>query len=252
VPERFFIDDVLDAGSGMAVAGTLAHHIARSLRMRPGETIVAVDGSGREHGVRLRTVTAVLVEGEVTWSRAATGEPRLRVTVVQALPRERMEDCIDVLVEAGAAGIRPVRTERAVSRPPDDRVAQRVRRWQIVATESAQLSGRGIIPVVHAPTSLADGLAALTAGSRVIACTFDGATSLASLDVDSSGPLALCIGPEGGFGDGDLEALHSAGAELVHLGPRVLRTRYAGAVATALLLGRAGDLDAPVAAEPRA
>jgi 16S rRNA (uracil1498-N3)-methyltransferase len=252
VPERFFIDGAVDAGSGMAVAGVLAHHIARSLRMRPGDTIVAVDGSGREHGVRLRTVTAALVEGDLTWSREATGEPRLRVTVVQALPRERMEDCIDVLVEAGAVEIRLVRTERVVSRPPDDRVAQRLRRWQVIATESAQLSGRGIIPVVHAPTSLAGGLAALTAEARVIACTFDGATSLATLDVDSSRPLALCIGPEGGFGEGDLEALRAAGAELVHLGPRVLRTRYAGAVATALLLARAGDLDAPVAAEPRA
>lgn len=252
MPERFFIDGVVDARSGMAVAGALAHHIARSLRMRPGDTIVAVDGGGCEHGVRLRTVTAGLVEGEWTWSREATGEPRLRVTVVQALPRERMEDCIDVLVEAGAVEIRPVRTERAVSRPPDDRVAPRLRRWQAIATESAQLSGRGIIPVVHAPTSLADGLAAITAGTRVIACSFDGETSLATLDVDSSRPLALCIGPEGGFGDADLEALRAAGAELVHLGPRVLRTRYAGAVATALLLARAGDLDAPVAPEPTA
>jgi 16S rRNA (uracil1498-N3)-methyltransferase len=252
VPERFFIDGAVDAGSGMAVAGALAHHLARSLRLRPGDTIVAVDGSGREHGVRLRTVTAALVEGDLTWSREATGEPRLRVTVVQALPRERMEDCIDVLVEAGAVEIRPVRTERAVSRPPDDRVAPRLRRWQAIATESAQLSGRGIIPLVHAPTSLADGLAALTAGARVIACTFESSTSMATLEVDSSRPLALCIGPEGGFGEADLESLRAAGAELVHLGPRVLRTRYAGAVATALLLARAGDLDAPVTAEPMA
>lgn len=252
VPERFFIDGAVDAGSVVAVAGALARHIAQSLRMRAGDSIVAVDAGGREHGVRLRTVTAALVDGEVTWSREATGESRLRVTVVQALPRERMEDCIDVLVEAGAVAIRPVRTERTVSRPPDDRIAQRLRRWQVIATESAQLSGRGIIPVVHAPTSLAGGLAALTAGTRVIACTFDGVASLANLDVDASRPLALCIGPEGGFGDGDLEALRAAGAELVHLGPRVLRTRYAGAVATSLLLARAGDLDASVAAEPMA
>jgi 16S rRNA (uracil1498-N3)-methyltransferase len=250
VPERFFIGGAVDAGSGVAIDGALAHHIARSLRMRPGDTIVAVDARGREHGVRLRTVAPTLVAGEVTWSREITGEPRLRVTVIQALPRERMADCIDLLVEVGAAEIRPVHTERVVSRLAEDRIAQRLRRWQAVATESAQLSGRGIIPVVHAPTSLAGGLAALPADARLIACSFDGAPSLANLDVDSSRPVALCIGPEGGFGDGDLEALREAGAELVHLGARVLRTRYAGAIATALLLGRAGDLDEPPAAEP--
>ena len=90
MPERFFIGGAVDAGSGVAIDGALAHHIARSLRMRPGDTIVAVDSRGREHGVRLRTVAATLVAGEVTWSREVTGEPRLRVTVIQALPRERM------------------------------------------------------------------------------------------------------------------------------------------------------------------
>jgi 16S rRNA (uracil1498-N3)-methyltransferase len=250
VPERFFIGGEVDSRSGVAIEGALAHHIARSLRMRPGDTIVAVDGGGREHGVRLRRVAANLVEGDVTWSRPATGEPRLRITVVQALPRERIEDCIDVLVEAGAAEIRPVLTERVVSRPADHRVAHRLRRWRAIAAESAQLAGRGIIPVVHAPTPLADGLAALAAGTRVIACTFDGLTALSALDVDNARPLALCIGPEGGFSEGDLAVLRDADAELVHLGARVLRTRYAGAIATTLLLGRAGDLGTPLAAAP--
>jgi 16S rRNA (uracil1498-N3)-methyltransferase len=252
VPERFFIGGDVDGASGVAVGGSLAHHIARSLRMRSDDTIVVIDGGGREHGVRLRSVTAELVEGDVTWSRAATGEPRLRITIIQALPRERMEDCVDLLVEAGAAEIRPALSERVVSRPADDRIPQRLRRWRAIATESAQLAGRGIIPAVHAPTSLADSLAALPIGARVVACTFDGASSLATLDPDSARPLALCIGPEGGFGNRDLEMLRGAGAEFVHLGARVLRSRYAGAIAIALLLGRAGDLDTPLATEPTA
>src|SRR6202011_3226526 len=101
-------------------------------------------------------------------------EPRLRITVVQALPRERMEDCVDALVEAGAAEVRPVITERVVSRPPGDRLPQRIQRWRTVATEAAQLAGRGTVPLVHAPVELADALAAVDAGSRVLACTFDG------------------------------------------------------------------------------
>src|SRR6202011_2854297 len=106
--------------------GSLAGHIARSLRMRSGDSIVVVDESGQEHGVVLRTVRPERVDGEVAWSRAATGEPRLRITVVQALPRERMEDCIDLLVEVGAAAVRPVITERVVSRPSESRAASRV------------------------------------------------------------------------------------------------------------------------------
>jgi 16S rRNA (uracil1498-N3)-methyltransferase len=250
MPERFFIEGAASPSSGAVIDGALAHHIARSLRMRPGEMIIVVDGAGDEHGVLLRSISADHVEGDVRWTRRATGEPQLRITVIQALPRDRMDDCIDVLVEAGAAAIRPAITERVVSRPADDRIPHRLLRWQAIAREAAQLAGRGIIPPVHAPVAFADTLRAVEPGTRLIACTFDGAMSLAEVEVDAAAPIAVCIGPEGGFGAHDWEALRAAGAETAHMGARVLRTRYAGAIACALLLGRSGDLARPPAAEP--
>jgi 16S rRNA (uracil1498-N3)-methyltransferase len=249
MPQRFFVNGGDIAGDGLVMEGPVANHIARSLRMRSGDRIVVVDDSRQEHGVLLRSVRPERVEGDITWSRHATGEPRLQVTVVQALPRERMEECIDLLVEVGAAEVRPVITERVVSRPTEDRVAHRVHRWQAVATEAAQLAGRGMIPRVHAPVPLPDALAALDRSSRLVACTYDGDHSLADTDVDVNRPLALCIGPEGGFGEQDLDTLRGAGAETVHMGARVLRTRYAAAVACALLFARAGDLAERVASD---
>jgi 16S rRNA U1498 N3-methylase RsmE len=56
------------------------------------------------------------------------------------------------------------------------------------------------------------------------------------------------IGPEGGFDDVDQALLDAARAAWVHLGPRTLPSRLAGAIATSLLLASAGDLDH--AAEP--
>jgi 16S rRNA (uracil1498-N3)-methyltransferase len=249
MPERFFLSDAI-AGGAVVVEGSLAHHIARSLRMHAGESIVVVDDGGREHGLRLRSVAGDRVEGDITWSRASTGEPRLRVTILQALPRERMDDCVDVLVEAGVAEIRPVITERIVSRPAVARIPSRVERWRAIAAEAAQLSGRGMIPPVHAPATLTEALAELPPSARVVACTFDGARSIADLAVDAAAPMALCIGPEGGFGDRDVAALRAAGAELVHMGARILRTRYAGAIACAVLLARCGDLAHPVTPPP--
>jgi 16S rRNA (uracil1498-N3)-methyltransferase len=230
MPQRFFVNGDALGNDGLVMEGAVANHVARSLRMRSGDLIVVVDEEGREHGVLLRSVEPDRVVGEVTWTRAATGEPRLRITVVQALPRERMEDCIDLLVEVGAAEIRPVITERVVSRPDGDRVRNRVHRWQAVATESAQLAGRGMVPRVHSPVRLPDALAELDDDSRVIACTFDGGRPLAAIDIDGAAPLALCIGPEGGFAEGDLDVLRRAGAETAHMGARILRTRYAAAV----------------------
>ncbi|MDQ6847919.1 MAG: 16S rRNA (uracil(1498)-N(3))-methyltransferase [Candidatus Dormibacteraeota bacterium] len=250
MPQRFFVNGGDIASDGLVMEGAVANHIARSLRMRSGDSIVVVDDRNREHGVLLRSVRPERIEGEVSWTRPVTGEPVLRITVVQALPRERMEDCVDLLVEVGAAEIRPVITERVVSRTPGDRFPNRVHRWQAVATESAQLAGRGSIPRVHSPVALDDALAALDKGTRLLACTFDANHPLAELAVDSASPLALCVGPEGGFGAGDLETLRQAGAQPVHMGARILRTRYASAIGCALLLAGSGDLADAVAAAP--
>ncbi|MHB8719098.1 MAG: RsmE family RNA methyltransferase [Candidatus Dormibacteria bacterium] len=252
MPARFFLHDPPTAGM-VRIRGELASHLARSLRLRSGDDIVAVC-EGREHGVRL-TRTGVEVEGVVTWSRPATGEPSLQVTLVQALPRERMEDCVDIAVQAGVAAIVPVHTERSVARPEPGRVASRLRRWNAVARESAQLAGRGTIPPVHMPVGLGEALAALPAGTQLIVCT-------SALDADPSPPplgrvgydahrmVALLVGPEGGLGPADLAAARQHGAVHAHLGPRILRSRYAGALALTLLLSRSGDLDAAMVGAP--
>ena len=59
------------------------------------------------------------------------------------------------------------------------------------------------------------------------------------------------IGPEGGLAPEELAEIRAAGGEEVHLGPRVLRARLAGAVAVGILLARLGDLDAAPAPPPR-
>jgi 16S rRNA (uracil1498-N3)-methyltransferase len=47
--------------------------------------------------------------------------------------------------------------------------------------------------------------------------------------------ITLIVGPEGGLDDAELSALSAAGAEVVRLGPTVLRTSTAAAVALGAL-----------------
>lgn len=241
---RFFVPGGAVRASRVEITGPDASHLALSLRARPGEQIVVVEENGAaEHGVLLDHVTPETVAGAVTWTRAATGEPRLRVHVLQALPRERMEDAIDAMVQTGVASIRPVLGERSVARPDRDRAARRLQRWRAVAREAAGLSGRGAVPQVFPVSSFEVALAGLPQGTGVIACTWEDAAPLAATHIDAGGDVALAIGPEGGLSDAEEALLDTAGAQRRHLGSRVLRTRLAGAVATALLLAAAHDLD---------
>jgi 16S rRNA (uracil1498-N3)-methyltransferase len=226
-----------------------AEHLTRSLRARPGETIVVVAGGAVEHGVVLEEVTTSRVSGTIAWSRPVSGEPRLAVHVLQAIPAQTMDATIEALTVAGAASIHPVLTGRTVVRPDVSQGARRAERWNAIAREAAQLAGRAAPPVVTSVLPLRDALAQLPAGIRVLACVIrpDSAPILASAQT-STADVALVIGPEGGLDGADLDALAAARATYVHLGPRTLPSRLAGAVATSLLLAGAGDLD--TSAEP--
>jgi 16S rRNA (uracil1498-N3)-methyltransferase len=182
------------------------------------------------------------VTGSIVWSRPASGEPRLRLDVVQGLVRE-IDEVVAGLAEVGAAAIRPAVAARSVTRPDPERAAARLRRWCEVAREAAELAHRGAVPRVAALTDLAGALAELPEGARILVCMVDAAVPLARLDVDPARPAALVVGPEGGLDPGEVDRLREAGAEMVHLGPRVLPARRAAMVAAGLLLARAGDLD---------
>jgi len=233
-----------------AVTGDDAAHLARSLRATPGERIVVVDDAGSEHGVRLDRVAAERVEGAVEWSRPATGDPGVEIHVVQALAKDGMDELVEALAEVGAAAIWPVTTRRTVVRLDARRAEHRVARWNAIARNAAGLAGRARPPLVHALREIDDVPAALPAGTRLLACSTDATTPLSAVAPQRNERVALCIGPEGGFDAADLQALHDAGAQDVHLGPRVLRARLAAVVALSALLGKAGELDAPVARAP--
>jgi 16S rRNA (uracil1498-N3)-methyltransferase len=96
---------------------------------------------------------------------------------------------------------------------------------------------------VAALTDLAAALAQLPEGARILVCMVDAAVPLARLEIDPARPAALVVGPEGGLDPVETDRLREAGAEMVHLGARVLPARRAAIVAAGLLLARAGDLD---------
>jgi 16S rRNA (uracil1498-N3)-methyltransferase len=247
---RFFVPAAQVAGGRARILGDDAAHLARSLRAAPGERVVVADDAGMEHGVCIESVDAGCVEGAVEWSRPLTGEPAVEVHVVQALAKDGMDELVEALAEAGAAAVWPVLTLRTVARPDARRAAHRVERWQAIARNAAMLAGRGRPPVVHEVQPLPDALAALPAGTRVLACAVDGGgVPLVRVSpVPHAGErVALVIGPEGGLDASEIARLRDGGAQVVHLGPRVLRARLAGVVALSALSAVAGDLDVAVA-----
>lgn len=249
---RFFVEAVAPRGEAVQLGGRVAHQIARVLRLRPGEWIVLLDGSGDERLVELTRVSPSSVLGLVRERRQNRAEPSLAITLYQgSLRREKMELVLQKGTEVGVAAFVPVRCERTIVGREPDQEGRRLERWRRIVTEAAEQSRRGRVPEVMAPAKLADALEeSRRGGISVVAWEGERVRSVRSVlreltrEPLTSRRLNVFIGPEGGFTDREVELATGLGAKIVSLGPRILRAETAGPIVAALALYEAGDMEA--------
>ncbi len=238
---RFHCPLPLAPGAHVELPDEAAHHAIKVLRLTAGDVVSLFDGRGGEWLGRLgragKTVT-VQLEG----FEDADREAPLAVTLVQGLPAaDKMDWIIQKGVELGVAAFRPVAARRSVIRLSGERMARRVAHWQAVAIAACEQCGRNRVPEVAALVDLPQFLGEPAAQNELRLVLAPGAgLRLAELP-RPAGPVALLIGPEGGFEEGELAAAKFAGFQAVALGPRVLRTETAGLAALAALMALWGD-----------
>ncbi|MDM4142375.1 MULTISPECIES: 16S rRNA (uracil(1498)-N(3))-methyltransferase [Mycobacterium] len=235
VATLFYLDDLPEPGSLAVLGGDEGFHAATVRRIRPGEQLLLGDGAGVlahcevEHAGRDGLRARVLER----WS-VAPGSPR--VTVVQALPKsERSELAIELATEAGADAFLAWQAARCVANWQGNRVDKGLRRWRAVSRSAARQSRRAHIPPVDGVLSTAE-LAGrvrdeVAAGATALALHESATDRLADVGLTHAKSLLLVVGPEGGIADDEMAALSEAGAAAVRLGPQVLRTSSAAAVA---------------------
>jgi 16S rRNA (uracil1498-N3)-methyltransferase len=234
VTARLFVEPARLAAGRLVVDGEAYAYLFRVRRLAAGDAVVIADGAGREAdavATQIGDAEAVL---EVAAPRAVV-RPAPAITVVQAvLKGERMDWCLEKLVETGADAVLPVETERTVVRLDGERRARRQERHQRIALEAARQCGRADVPPVAVAAGLAEVLAAVDAEVRIVADPGSDRPLLAAVPPDTA-TLALLIGPEGGLATDELARAADAGFVGVSLGDTVLRAETAGAAAIAAI-----------------
>jgi 16S rRNA (uracil1498-N3)-methyltransferase len=220
-----------------------SRHLVRVLRLRPGDTVVATDGAGRDYTVRLDSLGEPATGTVLAVARGAPESP-LAITLVQGVPKgDKMEAIVRAATELGVARVRPALCERTIVRLEPGRWRDRARRWQRVAREAAKQCGRAVIPEVEPPRPLAECLADAPADLGLCFWEGGGVALPDALGGAASPHSALIvIGPEGGLGPAEVDAARARGLTIAALGPRILRTETAGPAVIAILQSRFGDL----------
>ncbi len=240
---RFFIDYTPAVGDTATIEGQDARHIAGALRMTPGEGLTLCDGAGTDYGCTITAVEKERVTLAVDTATPTTAEPTLAVTLYMGLPKgDKMELIIQKCVELGVTAIVPVTTARSIVRLDGKDAVKKQTRWQKIADEAAGQSGRGIRPAVETPITWKQALTRLV-GENTLLCYEGGGQPIGTLVTPADTAVSLVVGPEGGFGPAEVEAVTAAGGRIATLGPRILRCETAPIAALAVLMERSGNME---------
>ena len=239
---RFFIQDT--PSGEYLLSGEPGRHGAMVLRLRPGEEVTLCDGNGTDYICTVRENTGESLLLDVGKAVTNRGEPRVKITVCQCLPKgDKLETVVQKAVELGAYELWPVESRYCVVKWYQKSREKKLARLQKIALEAAMQSGRGIVPKVLKPAGLGPALERARAEGDVLFLYERAANSLRGCLENTGDRLFLFVGPEGGFSEEEAALAEKLGARIASLGPRILRTETAPIAALAAIFYEKGDME---------
>ena len=233
----FYVDALPAVGEHAVVDGDEGFHAANVRRIRVGEELDLGDGEGTVAHCVVEDVAKGRLTAKVL-DRRTVDVAVPSVTVVQALPKsDRSELAVELATEAGADAFVAWQASRCVARwESSAKVDKGLRRWAAVARSAARQSRRPYIPPVSGVVSTAELVERVRdRGATTLVLHESATTKLTEIPVAQADSLLLIVGPEGGIANDEIVALTDVGATPVQLGPSVLRTSTAAAVALGAL-----------------
>jgi len=230
---RFFVDHFERGGAFLR--GETAHHLGRVLRAESGQLYELSDGErvwlARTERVERDEIRFSLVE------QLETPRACVRIELLLAIVKfDRFEWALEKATELGADEIVPLAAERS-EKGLVAAAGNRADRWRKILSESAQQARRLRVPLLRDSAKPAESFRASTADLRVVLSERSGAKPLReSLDPlataisfgrDVPAPIALAIGPEGGWTEEEFSAATGSGFGEAALGANILRTETA-------------------------
>jgi 16S rRNA (uracil1498-N3)-methyltransferase len=235
---RMFVEAPLSVGASVACTPEQANYLVNVMRLAAGAEILVFNGRDGEWRARLAEVGKRRCSLEcLALVRPQQDGPDVHY-VFAPLKHARLDYMVQKATELGVAHLQPVLTRRTVA------ARVNLERMQANAIEAAEQCGVLRVPTVGEPVKLETLLTNWDAGRRLIFGdeSAEVASPLAALAGMASGPLAVLIGPEGGFDPVERTLLlEKSYATAISLGPRVMRADTAAVAALALVNAALGD-----------
>jgi 16S rRNA (uracil1498-N3)-methyltransferase len=235
---RLYVDAPLAQGRTVALDRAQAHYLTNVLRLKSGGALLVFNGCDGEWRATLESGKREVGLRIGERSRAQTAPGDLHY-LFAPLKSARLDYMVQKAVEMGVSHLHPVLTRHG-------QIARvNLARMRANAIEAAEQSGVLVLPQIAEPVTLLAALGGWDGARHFVFCdeaaeVADPLTALAA--VPRGAPLAVLIGPEGGFAAEERAALLKLPKVVrLALGPRILRADTAAVAALALVQAAIGD-----------
>ncbi|WP_029041763.1 16S rRNA (uracil(1498)-N(3))-methyltransferase [Cucumibacter marinus] len=238
---RLFVNHDLGPGTTVTLDKPQAHYLVNVMRRRPGDAVILFNGRDGAWRTELVAADRKRAELEPVEQIAAQPEHPDLWYLFAPLKTGRLDYMVQKAVEMGVGHIQPVKTQHTqFPKLNKDKLAANT----VEAAEQCEvLAVPELHPIIPLETLIAN-WAEDHPGRQIIFADESEASGSpqAVFETLAGRPLALLIGPEGGFSEEERRMLH--GCEFVHpvsLGPRILRADTAAVAALGALQSIIGD-----------
>jgi|HubBroStandDraft_6_1064221.scaffolds.fasta_scaffold13761_4 16S rRNA (uracil1498-N3)-methyltransferase len=231
--DRYFLPQ-LPTGDACELAGAEFHHLAHVMRGSRGERLVVFDGQGIEADAEIVCISKTSASLRLADRRSESPKTRPDVVLATAVPKaDRFRWLVEKATELGVDRLIPLQTARSIVAPG----AVKLDKMRQAVIEACKQSGRNRLMPIDSLMSWNEFVKVVAANT----CTYIADPTGLPLAQVSAGqskpaPVLLVVGPEGGLTETELRESVDAGAHLVNLGPRILRTETAALALVAALL----------------
>ena len=237
---RVYLDSPLAAGLAVSFDRGQANYLQNVLRLGHGDELLLFNARDGEWQARLAVAGKRALTAVIGARMREQPRPSDLHFLFAPLKHARLDYLVQKAVEMGASRLQPVITRHTqVARVNVDRMRANV-------IEAAQQCGILSLPEVADPAAFKDVIGQADAGRLLVFCdenaeVKDPVAALAAA-ARAGLPLAVLIGPEGGFAEEERKALlERPNVVRIALGPRILRADTAAVAALALVQAALGD-----------
>jgi len=246
---KFFINNNQLEDDTITILGEDVKHISNVLRMKIDDVIQVCNTDTTEnYYVQIKSFDKDKITCFIKERIKSEAESDIDITIFQGIPKsDKMELIIQKATELGVKAFSPVDMERCVSKITGKDQIKKVERWQKISEVAAKQSGRDMIPKVNGILNIQQ-LCNMIEDFDMLIVPYEKAEKYSFKEaIDDIKTIAkkdihvgIVIGPEGGFEPSEIEKLEKAGAKIVTLGKRILRTETVALAMSSVIMYELG------------